>query len=1337
MNGYPAELVCQHVPLMFVAGLDAPSTNVPPPPTPAKLPTPVPSTRSRERMSIADLPTPSTHSDPFVVLINRLRNALASRKGVVWDSEPGRRFHVVLVDKNVTLPPRKVQLQPATQSAQAPLPPRSPLSPLTPTSPLFPDGLIAPIWIRKHIELVPSVFVLFMRLWEAPAPKSPLEPRTENEEEEKQRDSELAMEIAARKRSTNERGIKLTVVLLASRRALDDPALDSRLSFIRRQGGLDSRAALFVLSPVSSSELNEFVGSLQDALHESALEYYVAHSKRVRRKRNRHNHSSMVPTSHLSSGSGSGRPLGPQGWSVRYEYKMATFAEFRDEQEVARKHYEDCWIALVDMFGSTALLPPRTKRWAEAKVLADCITVKICKLYLYHNLTNRALSHFNRHLHRFADLSRGWGIGDETYEFWSWMARQIFAELLEHGLRSGLQIHSLAPPPLPHTLPSQSSSSLGHASKPSISPSPTPAPAQSNSGLSQPIPGAGVNAALSSGINPALVLQHPGFYYYVAAGCSRERLMRFKTVLEAETKDPSPVSATPAFANEQKIDHHSLIVELYTKAYETFKHQKAGQTRLTYFIAYRIAETHYEGGKFDLAVKFFERIARTYRTERWTELLRPALALWYDCARHLADIELSLRILSEMLVPGMTSAEERMNIGEDLMAILKSTAPSSGITPIVVDLSDHEPLCETIILRTHEFGSEKILLYLVDIVPTFWQATSAVNQYVPFQIAVKGPGDRALAHVEFSSMDIKFAGVNRTLTIYHAKDSSSTEDLIQKINLGPVGPEPAEQEENTCRLRWDKDNVLVLCGSVTASRPGEVKIESVTFRIKEGEWTLEFPSRFEEKNVLEQRVWYSSKRAVALRGAGSGVVSFVSPPHKVELSINHAGTTYIGEHYPIDVIVRNTDSRPLYVSLDVLVQPAVDDSQNDITIGNETSSSLIKQVSLGLIQPEDHSSKTLILFTRGQPGDRVLDFSVRSGVVSSRAPSPSASPQRTAIPLSPTNDKLLSPSSPTYEDKAFLPSSMNIPAESDKETTETLHMLTIPAVIPFSHSTSVIYERPQTSPHSLLDPATFMPGYMEPQNVAVVNFGLTMDGSSEITIQDIRFQLERKSIHSLLDNTLDALHNIFPTEWAKDDSFATSLRIQTHVEDNVDDTPSGAKGNVSLGSFNIHWKRAGAKEDLPSSISTITLPVLKEPDDELIARAHLPPFAKLHEPFSLHLTIENRGQTRTSDVGITLENTESFVCAGPRVIQIPALLPGTCTDVYLDVIALSVGYVKLPRVRVQDRREEVARDVPAIAAGWDARGESGEGITVAVTGEDGRSTRASVKEGMYLLVKPN
>jgi hypothetical protein len=134
---------------------------------------------------------------------------------------------------------------------------------------------------------------------------------------------------------------------------IDDPALDTRLTFIRRHSGLDSRAALFVLSPVSQSELSEFVKryvrpsrlviylylittcSLSQALYEPALEYYTSHSKRVRRKRNRH---STTVSSYANLPIGNiARPLRPEGWTVRYEYKMACFAEFRGEYEVALK----------------------------------------------------------------------------------------------------------------------------------------------------------------------------------------------------------------------------------------------------------------------------------------------------------------------------------------------------------------------------------------------------------------------------------------------------------------------------------------------------------------------------------------------------------------------------------------------------------------------------------------------------------------------------------------------------------------------------------------------------------------------------------------------------------------------------------------------------------------------------------------------------------------------------------------------------------------------------------------------------------------------------------------
>lgn len=37
------------------------------------------------------------------------------------------------------------------------------------------------------------------------------------------------------------------------------------------------------------------------------------------------------------------------------------------------------------------------------------------------------------HMRRFGDFSRGWGIGEETFEYWSWMARQLVAS--DNGFR--------------------------------------------------------------------------------------------------------------------------------------------------------------------------------------------------------------------------------------------------------------------------------------------------------------------------------------------------------------------------------------------------------------------------------------------------------------------------------------------------------------------------------------------------------------------------------------------------------------------------------------------------------------------------------------------------------------------------------------------------------------------------------------------------------------------------------------------------------------------------------------------------------------------------------------
>lgn len=174
------------------------------------------------------MPSPSTSlvisQDPFAVLITRLREVLLSqRQPAIWSPERTKTFQVILVDKTVVFSPRKSVPPDDPSFPNA----HSPLSPLTPTSPVYPDGLIAPIWIRKHTSYVPSVFVLFLKMSEAPngSLRSPLDlpnPDAEREraDEEKKKDTELSAEIALRKRSTGDRGIKLTVVLIATRKML-------------------------------------------------------------------------------------------------------------------------------------------------------------------------------------------------------------------------------------------------------------------------------------------------------------------------------------------------------------------------------------------------------------------------------------------------------------------------------------------------------------------------------------------------------------------------------------------------------------------------------------------------------------------------------------------------------------------------------------------------------------------------------------------------------------------------------------------------------------------------------------------------------------------------------------------------------------------------------------------------------------------------------------------------------------------------------------------------------------------------------------------------------------
>ncbi|KAJ7030012.1 Gryzun, putative trafficking through golgi-domain-containing protein [Mycena alexandri] len=1205
MNSYPPELLAQLAPVMFVAGLDPP-----PPTTPTAAQSPTTPTASR-----------TSQQDPFVILTIRLREALlAQRKVAIWQPDKSKSFQIILVDKTVRFPPRKLvpQDDPGFSAAH------SPLSPLTPSSPLHPDGLIAPIWIRKHTTLVPSVFVMFLRIYEYPPhmPRSPLDPTDPDRErdrelEERKRDAELAADVALRKKSTNERNIKLTVVLMATRRMLDDPSLDSRLTYIRRQSGLDSRAALFVLSPVSQQELGDFVKSLQQALYEPALEYYTAHSKRVRRKRNRHSQAiSSYPMPHTPLGTpGIGRPLRPEGWTVRYEYKMACFAEFRGEDDIALKHYQDAYEMLVIMFGSTAILPPRTKRWAEAKVLADCINIKVAKLYLYNNEHALALSHHNTHIRKFGDFSRGWGIGEETFEFWSWIARQhrILAELLEHGTQSKLVIPDHRP----------------------VNPV-----ASQRASVAVPSNVLELEAMRTMGINPSHALQHPGYYYYMAAKCTEARRERFLAAAEAEASQNSPHNPSPGFINEKKVDHLIIVLELYTKAYELFKKyapanaQNQNQGRLTLWIAYRIGQTYYESGKFDMAVRFFERIAKSYRREKWGLLLRPLLATWYACARQLGDVELSIRLLVEMLGYGVEKSEDPASLEEDLLAVLKNSIPSTpDPEPMAIDLGESQPMFDSSV--------------------AFWASEVKVGEPAAFQLCLAAPTTITLASLPFASLEIHFSGNLPPIVVKH--DPEVLPAVVQRVDLGHVSSSGAAGSP-VANFRWQPGAAIVFTGTVSSDIPASFKISKVVLTLVEGPWTIQIPfdpSKARGSSVPAAR-WLSSvdpPRFLPVTREDFSSVIIRHRPHSILMSLSHKAPAYLDEDYPILIEVTNADDRELEVTADVLLQPTeIDGTENAIVLDDERSSSLIKGVDFGVLQPGVSVVKTLHLISSGAAGERMVDVSIQSTAVGGHQPE---------------NPEL-------------------------QDMTETLQTLVVPTSEAIKVNFGVVYKRALAARAGVADLRTYDHDFWDDSDggEAIVTAQMECAGPWGLEVASVKLHRKDNEHAKVVEASIDTDNDI-PSDYLTGDEFSDVCRVSMDIGEDLDLAEAAITGP---GSYEVVWRRIlGPGDRGPLSTSIFPLPPLRPPIDGVIALLSVPPTAKLHVPMPLTITIRNRHPSRSANVTVQLEPDplDGFVMAGLRSGRVPIMLPGGEEKVTWRLIPIDCGYVKVPRIKIVDKRRAI------------------------------------------------
>ena len=310
-------------------------------------------------------------------------------------------------------------------SSGAPLVLHSPISPLSPGSPTYPDGLLTPLWITKHQDLIPAAVINFF-------------PFVLDHNLSSLRDNQLKTEISALKRAWVSSGYRtrFVVVLVAENGQhpyLDD--IDDRIASIRRAAGLDYKAMFFIPSDVTSVELTDFSSSLLSLLHPSVVEYYRDLSKHARRKRNR----SSIPPPTLPPTTGTSRTLSQQDWNMRYEYKLGVFAEFRQEMDAACRNYETAYEILFgqDVFENIAGWSPR---FNDARLLADTLAMRVIRCLLWVGQTTAAVRMWSNHRAHMQDIVNRRGKGTRNYGWEAWEARwsTVMAQLIRRAEIPGL-----------------------------------------------------------------------------------------------------------------------------------------------------------------------------------------------------------------------------------------------------------------------------------------------------------------------------------------------------------------------------------------------------------------------------------------------------------------------------------------------------------------------------------------------------------------------------------------------------------------------------------------------------------------------------------------------------------------------------------------------------------------------------------------------------------------------------------------------------------------------------------------------------------------------------------
>ncbi|KAK5116000.1 hypothetical protein LTR62_000456 [Meristemomyces frigidus] len=872
MEAYPAEYSAHELPLVILSGLGT---------RPDIVPT---GGQSRRQESGARISTSSKEcsGDRARLLLEQLLKQDGSSEA--WSSPPSSGpqtllpYRIRTIGRNYTLPARKAaplpqspsadgfQNQQAGQFRSTEL--HSPLSPLSPGSPIYPDGVFTPLWLAKHQWQVPAAFIAFFEL-------SSGDDTAQNEQ--------LQIDINAIRTALSRSGFKtkFAAVLLSDKSILRTPELEDRLSAIRRATTLDPKSGLFFMPPMSSqAEIATFVQSMLTTLQPLIVDYYRDLTKHSRRKKTRG--GSGFLTSPVDGGA---HALSTPGWNVRYDFKQGVYAEFRQEMDVAERHYS---AAIDELFSSDGILeatPSWSPRWNEARLLCDVVALRVVRCQLWMSSTTGATLSWVNYRARVRDLVDRRGKGTQTYAWDAWESRwaEIMAQLIRRAAIPALQ------------------ASDANAADESVELARFGTYAMPERAY-----------AASERIPPFYLLHHPGYWLRMAVESTRARREKAMNIPDEDCIPPgqSPASSVahrattydtylvPApheehpHAKSNSFDHLAETERLASAASKEFAGR--GQMRASELLKLQLAQLQESAKMFEqaLAVALPVWEECTWREDGWDSLFVPLLTLVQRCAAKCGNAHAHISATWELM---KLRPDVALNGSTDLPSLLALTWP------------DHE--------EVHVQMHDRQRHSPIDVQFAFRDKGTNAGDHVECQLSLisrLAPYCKVAAH----RMEISMSN-GETVTIDHEDSESQEQQDNGLVDLS------AKTKSTDGKLMLHADLNLERSHERTYSFPfsfretGEVLVQSITIWVKADFASIEH--KFSEPQNIQASLAYIrhagriEQRELPFTSTATIIVRPKPPKMQILLRGLH-DQHYTNEHLSLDVELVNEEEEAVQVT---------------------------------------------------------------------------------------------------------------------------------------------------------------------------------------------------------------------------------------------------------------------------------------------------------------------------------------------------------------------------------------------------------------------------------------